>query len=563
MENEFEDQPVEGAEQDEGRSWSLGPQDAEGEYDQAGAEYDPDPDPTGQMDPTGELPPPPGPAAPFEPPVGWAPSGQPWQSTGADPGQPQPGYGQPQPGYGQPQPGYGQPGWGQYAPAGQPAQRFGAPAPFGTRGPFGAPPPPPPGAYGTAQQGYAGEPIAGAAGLPGADGPGGAGSPPPKRTAGRRAAIAVVVLLGVLGAGIAVGVASDNGGHSNAGSSGTPTATIPRPATNSGNSSGKLTIQQVVNKVEPGVVDITAIVASEGDEVAGTGMILTSDGEVLTNNHVIAEATKITAQIDGSGRTYQVRVLGADQTQDVALVQLVGASGLKTVQVGNSSSVQVGESVVAIGNALDLPGSPTVTSGIISALNRSITASDTGSTATENLKGLLQTSAQINPGNSGGPLANYNGQVIGMNTAADDGSSSQSATSIGFAIPINQALSIARQIEEGHSSSKIELAHGFMGVEVLTIAEAESGSGFEQYPAPAVSSGAYVAEALPGDPAGQAGIAEGSVITAVNGVGVTNPTQLGDDLAKFDAGQKVTIRWVDTAGTTHNSSLTLVSGPLP
>jgi S1-C subfamily serine protease len=620
MENEFEE-PTEGAEAAGGAEPTAGlgfeASEAQPVWDGAEAEtpsawrpaepetpqwQEADPDPTGEIEPTGQMPP--AMPRPFENPDGWSPSGPSWQAPAGpqpfgDPnagpptywqpvpagapgpfgdqpqpappiGVPPPGPFGPQPGYGLPQSGYGQQSqqsFGQlpqqgYGPApqpgfGQPQQSFGSP--LGSQAP----------AFGYAPQPFGAQPPAGG-GAPPIDLSNGSLDPaqnqPKTKTTGHKVLVGGLVgllMLGILGAGIGVGLAVRDSHGSNSGNS-TASKPIPNPATNSGSTQGKLTIQQVVSKVEPGVVDITSIIASEDEEAAGTGMILTSNGEVLTNNHVIAEATKITAQIDGKGRTYQVRVLGADPTQDVALVQLVGASGLKTVQVGNSSSVQVGESVVAIGNALDLQGSPTVTAGIISALNRSIAASDAGDAAvTEHLVGLLQTSAQINPGNSGGPLANYDGQVIGMNTAADNGSSSQAASSIGFAIPINEALSLAQQIQEGHSSSTVVLAHGFIGVEVLTISQAESGSEFNQLPTPAVSSGAYVVAALPGDPASAAGITEGSVITAIDGTSITSPTELGTVLDKFKVGGSVTVKWVDTSGTTHNSSLTLVSGPLP
>jgi S1-C subfamily serine protease len=344
----------------------------------------------------------------------------------------------------------------------------------------------------------------------------------------------------------------------------TATQTIPSPSKSTGpGSSAKINVAAVASKIDPAVVDITSIVPSEGEEFAGTGMILTSNGEVLTNNHVIAEGTDITAQIGGVGKTYSVRVLGTDASHDVALVQLIGASGLRTVAIGNSSALQIGDQVVAVGNALDLKGPPTVTEGIVSALGRSIQASDAGSGVTENLSGLIQTDAPINPGNSGGPLVNADSQVIGMNTAAANGTSSQSATDIGFAIPINEAIAIAQQIQQGKGSSSVLIDTGFLGVEVITIAQSKSGSvGLTGNPQAAVKTGAYVAGVLQGTPAVAAGLKEGDVIVAVNGSSVASPTALGLLLKGDRPGQTVNVTWVDPSAARHTASIELIGRPV-
>jgi S1-C subfamily serine protease len=371
--------------------------------------------------------------------------------------------------------------------------------------------------------------------------------------------LAVVLLVAVAAGGIELG-------RSDSRTKAQPTAsqTIPSPSKSGGPSStARINVAAVAAKVDPATVDLTSIVPSQGEEFAGTGMILTSSGEVLTNNHVIAEGTDITAQIDGTGKSYPVRVLGTDTTQDVALVQLVGASGLPTVALGNSSSVQVGDQVVAIGNALDLKGPPTVTEGIVSALGRSIQASDSGSGVTENLNGLIQTDAPINPGNSGGPLVDASAQVIGMDTAAANGSATQSATNIGFAIPINQAISIAQQIQQGKGSSSVIIDTGFLGVEVLTISQATSGKvGLVGNPAPAVKSGAYVAAVLQGTPALVAGLREGDVIVSVNGASVASPIVLGTLLKSDRPGQTVNVTWVAPSGARHTAAISLIGRPV-
>ena len=200
-------------------------------------------------------------------------------------------------------------------------------------------------------------------------------------------------------------------------------------------------------------------------------MIVTSSGEVLTNNHVVEGATMISVSITGRTQPVSATVVGVDPTHDVAVLQLQGVSGLPYVSLGDSSTVKLGTSVVAIGNALGLGGTPTVTSGQITALNRSIKASDQASSTPESLSNLLQTDAQIQPGDSGGPLVNSSGQVIGMDTAA---ASSDGGPAIGFAIPINQARTIAQNIVSGNATGSIILGlSAFLGVDVQS---ANSGS---------------------------------------------------------------------------------------
>ncbi|HXY43460.1 MAG TPA: trypsin-like peptidase domain-containing protein [Acidimicrobiales bacterium] len=369
--------------------------------------------------------------------------------------------------------------------------------------------------------------------------------------------LGAILLVGAVATGVLIGRSSSHGTNSQS----TASETIPSPGKSAPGTSAKIDVSAIASKVDRAVVDVTSIDATTGGQAAGTGMILTPNGEVLTNNHVIADGSSITAQINGAGRTYNVRVLGTDTSQDVALVQLVDASGLPTVSIGNSADLQVGDSVVAIGNALDLKGPLTVTQGIVSALNRSISASDEGTGTTENLSGLIQTDAPINPGNSGGPLVDAAGQVIGMDTAAATGSSTQSATDIGFAIPIDEAISIAQQIQQGKASSTVYIDNkGFIGVEVVTISYAESFA--SQLPTPGTNSGAYVAGVLEGTPAVQAGLRQGDVITAVNGSTVSGPGSLSTILTGRRPGQSIVLTWVDPSGTHHTVSLTLTSHPV-
>lgn len=383
------------------------------------------------------------------------------------------------------------------------------------------------------------------------------GSPFSRRVTAGLAGLVVVAAVGFggyeLGSGKPVPTASS-----------VATSPIPSPSASStassSSGSSKISVSDVAAKVDPGVVDITADDSDQGDTSAGTGMVLTSNGEVLTNNHVIAGATKITAQVDGSGTKYSAKVVGTDVTQDVALLQLENASGMSTVTVGNSADVKVGDAVVAIGNALDLPGPPTVTDGIISALDRSITASDSGSSASENLKGLFQTDAPLSSGNSGGPLANASGPVIGMDTAAATGNSDgDSASNVGFAIPINEALSIASSIQKGQSSSLIEIGQSaFLGVDVENVSNAQNEySGYT----PPTSSGALVVEVVPGSPAASVGLTSGDVITSLGGKSIGSVSALTTALDADQPGQSVSLGWVTSADSSESATVTLGSGP--
>src|SRR5215468_5804025 len=235
----------------------------------------------------------------------------------------------------------------------------------------------------------------------------------------------------------------------------------------------RLTTPQIAAKVDPGLVDIVTTLGYQGGKAAGTGMVLTSTGEVLTNNHVINGATSIKATDVGNGRTYTAKVVGYEKTHDVAVLQLQNASGLPTVTL-SSDGPQSGEKVIALGNALGKGGTPSVATGRITGLGQSITASDEGAADAERLTGMIGHNAPIQPGDSGGPLVNTEGEVIGMNTAASSSSGSGSPSPSGqaqtatqaFAIPITRASSIADQIEAGTPSSTVHIgATAFLGVE--------------------------------------------------------------------------------------------------
>jgi S1-C subfamily serine protease len=328
----------------------------------------------------------------------------------------------------------------------------------------------------------------------------------------------------------------------------------PSGATGNGNTDAA----GIAAQVTPGVVDVNTTLGYQNGAAAGTGMVITSTGEVLTNNHVIDGATKVTVQIAGTGPTYTAKVLGTDAADDVALLQIDGASGLKTVKLGDSSRVAVGDQVVAIGNALGLPGPPSVTEGSITGVDQSITASDAGGANAENLTGLLQMDAPLRPGDSGGPLVDTSSLVIGMDTAAAGGGRrSTSGSSVAFAIPINSALSVAHQIEAGHASTTIHIGPAaLLGVEIATASANRGGTG-----AGGAATGALVQGVTPNTPAQSAGLAPGDTITSMDGKPITSASDLTQVISAHHPGDSVKVTWTDQGGRTHSATVRLATGP--
>ena len=343
-----------------------------------------------------------------------------------------------------------------------------------------------------------------------------------------------------------------------------------------------LSTSQIASRVDPGLVDVVSTLGDEQATAAGTGIVLTSNGEVLTNNHVIDGATSIKVTDIGNGRTYTATVVGYDATQDVAVIQLQNASGLTTASLGDSSTVQTGDNVVALGNAGGKGGTPSVAAGTVTALNQSITASDEGSGNSEQLTGLIETNADIQPGDSGGSLVNSYGQVIGMDTAASSGTQLQSqsgqAPEQAFAIPINEALSIAKQIEAGSASAVVHLgATAFLGVETQPASQgSDSGSGGSggfggfggfggsqgsQGSQGSSASGVTIAGTLSGSPAANAGLTAGDVITSVGGQSVSTSQNIAQVLVKYHPGDSISIGWVDQSGQSQTTTVTLANGP--
>ncbi len=313
-----------------------------------------------------------------------------------------------------------------------------------------------------------------------------------------------------------------------------------------GAASGGNVSSAVTAKVDPGLVDIDTNLGLVGAKAAGTGMVATATGEVITNNHVIAGATEIMATDLGNGATYRARVVGYDYSHDIAVLQLEGASALKTVSFGDSGSLQVGEAIATIGNAGGAGGTPSAAAGRVAALDQSITAGEKLDGSREHLTGLIQLQGDLQPGDSGGPLVNGAGEVVGMDTAASSTFQLESSADEGFAIPIDEVQAVAAAIEEGQTSSALHLgATGMIGVLV------DSRS----------SEGALVEEVLAGGPAASAGLSAGDTIVALDGTSLASPTTLTELLLQKHPGDAVQVTWRTAAGEAQSATVTLASGP--
>jgi S1-C subfamily serine protease len=328
--------------------------------------------------------------------------------------------------------------------------------------------------------------------------------------------------------------------------------------TSSQGSGAPSNVSAIAAGVNPGLVDISSTFGYEGASGAGTGIVLTSTGEILTNNHVIDGATSISVTDVGNGKIYNATVVGYDKTQDIAVLQLQGASGLKTAKIGDSSSATVGEAVVAIGNAGGTGGTPIAAGGSIIALNQHITASDELGGASEQLTGLIEVNADVQRGDSGGSLVNSAGQVIGIDTAASGTNgdpfaldASGNSGNQGFAIPINEALTIARQMVAGKASATVHIGGtAFLGV--LLASNPFGGSG---------ASGATISAVIDGGTSAKAGLAGGDVITSLGGHTVDSATTLSTLMAGYHPGTKVELGWTDVNGQSHTATVALGSGP--
>jgi len=331
---------------------------------------------------------------------------------------------------------------------------------------------------------------------------------------------------------------------STSGSTGGVTVNAVDSAPGSSFATKSFSIPKLVQQVQPSVVSID--VKGNGTEDQGTGMIITSNGLVVTNNHVIAAAVNggtITVTRTGTTKSMKATLVGTNPIDDVALIRIDNVKNLPSVTFGNSNSLVVGDPVVAIGNALGLAaGTPTVTSGIVSAMGRTVTAGT--SSSTETLNNMIQTDAAINPGNSGGPLLDAEGNVVGMNTAVagtlSDGSNAQN---IGFAIPVATIESLLKSLKAGASV----VNHGaFIGVEITSMTPAlQSEYGFS------VSTGAVVMSVIAGTGAASAGVKQGDIIVGINSTTINSTQDVSSVISSLHPGDQITLKLV--RGTKHLS----------
>ena len=385
-------------------------------------------------------------------------------------------------------------------------------------------------------------------------------SRPTRRRAAALATVGALAAAGIFAAGVATGhstsvsgtgtVAAGSPDSPGTGSSGGTTPTNPwgrypfgAPGGGSGNSggsgssgsSGKATVAQTA-----GIVDLYTELGYRGAAAAGTGVVLTSDGEILTNNHVIDGSTKIKAVVISTGKSYVAKVVGTVPGKDIALIKLQDASGLQTASLGDSSTVSVGDPVTGVGNAGGTGGVPSAASGKVTAINKTITASDENQSDSERLHGVIVTNAPIQAGDSGGPLYDASDKIIGIDTAA-----STSGRSAGFAIPINSAMALISAIRSGVETSSVHLGYpGFMGIEMSPSTKRP-----------------LVADVIPGTPAAGAGLESGDTITQFNSTAIHTEAQLHNAVSVLEPGAKISLTYTDPAGASHTKSLTLIAGP--
>lgn len=319
-------------------------------------------------------------------------------------------------------------------------------------------------------------------------------------------------------------------------------------------SPGGSNTEAIADKVDSAVAAINVSYSDNRGEAAGTGMVLTPDGKVLTNNHVIENASSVRVRIGGVGRSHPAEVLGYNVAEDVALIKVDGVSNLETVKT--DETVSVGESVVALGNGGGRGGPPDATSGSVRAVGETIEVSDMSGFQT--LRNLIRVTAPLEPGDSGGPLVDTDGEVVGMNTAASSGGIRLgTGSSTGYAIPIKTALSIANQIGSGAGSGDTHVGErAFLGVSIRTVG---ARGGLRDGSAGARSS-AVVADVQSGSPAHDAGIRSGDTIVSLAGKRVASIDDLTSALAPHHPRDKVDVSWIDDAGDRHTAQVTL-SGP--
>jgi S1-C subfamily serine protease len=293
-----------------------------------------------------------------------------------------------------------------------------------------------------------------------------------------------------------------------------------------------------------GIVNIYTKLSYQSSSAAGTGIVVSPSGVVLTNNHVIRGATSIRVVDVTTKRSYSARVVGYTVQADLAVLRLTHASGLTAMPLGNSATLRVGQTVTALGNAGGT-GTTSVSTGQITGLHRSIVARDDQGGA-ERLTNLIETNAAVQPGDSGGPLVNAAGRAIGIVTAGSVSFRFQDSAGLGYAIPINRARAVAKLIVAGKSSATIHVGPtAFLGVSVRD----------------APAGGAQIVTVVPDSAAAAAGLAPNDVVTSLGGVAITSGADLQKAVLSLTPGETVEIDWTDPFGTPQTAQITPASGP--
>lgn len=360
-------------------------------------------------------------------------------------------------------------------------------------------------------------------------------APTSSRPRGQRVAALALVIAVSMGGGIIGGLIVGSTSDSNSGNS--PLVTAPKVDQSK---VGNTSIAKAAAVISPSVVTITNTTASGGD--TGTGIIVSSDGEIITNNHVVEGSTDLKVRLAGATDAVKAVVLSTDPGNDLALIKIVNATGLTAATFADPESLAVGDTVIAVGYALALDGGPSVTSGIISALNRTLTDSDGA------LDGLIQTDAAISSGNSGGPLINLDGQVVGVNTAVYNSSNNTAANNVGFAIgvaEVERVVEILRGDANGSNTNQSR-TQGYLGI---GLGDRTDGG-----------SGAVIAEVQADSPADKAGLKVNDIVIAINGKTVTGQGSLIAAIRDAAPGDKVTIT-VMRDGSKKELTATLTTRP--
>lgn len=333
-----------------------------------------------------------------------------------------------------------------------------------------------------------------------------------------------------------------------------------------GSSTDDLDVTDATDEQEEGVVIIETVNGYANSTSAGTGIVLTSDGLILTNNHVIEGSTEISATVPSTGETYEATVVGTDARSDIAVIELEDASGLAVADLDDDGDPTVGDEVTAVGNAYG-EGELVAADGTVTALDQTITAASAFGVAGQTLDNLIEIDADIVSGDSGGPLLDDEGDIVGINTAASDSytmpvAAIQGSDITAYAIPIDHAMEIVDIILAGEETDTVTIGYpAFLGVQLATSDPGVPAGRYDGNGQEGTAQGAVIAGVIDGTPAAEAGLRAGDTVTAVDATTITSGDDLSEALDAHEPGDDVTITWTDTSGQNHTTTVTLAGGP--